>query len=266
MKTTKRVVSSVLLAASVVIGLALPSFGASPSMAEASQRRLTPHALAVALDEDPPDGADPAGSGASPAAPPTTPSDGMVRLSMVPGDNEARLVMRIRRLGQPEQQAPCATRSVMGDIVMTPDGAIASDLSKIVIDMQSLKCSPPLRDANAQALLETQKYPTAVFTFEQAPGLTVPLPVGASPLQFIGQQTVRGVTQPAQYDTTSTFGPSDITGRAQSEQRMTSYGIRPPSIGPLLQVQDMMRVELDFHFQMAGAPTTGMVPGGAAGQ
>ena len=263
MKGMTRGISSVLLAASVVIGVGQPSFGAGPSMAEASQRTLMPGARAVALDDVPSDGADPAGDGSSPAAP--SPSDGLVRLSLVPGDNEARLIMRIRTLGQPEKEAPCATRSVTGDIVMTPDGAIVSELSQIVIDMQSLKCTPPLRDANAQALLETQTYPTAVFTFEQAPGLTVPLPDGESPLQFIGQQTVRGVTQPAQYDTTSTFGPSGVSGRAQSEQRMTSYGIKPPSIGPLLRVQDQMRVEVDFNFQMVEA-TTGMVPEGAAGQ
>ena len=130
--------------------------------------------------------------------------------------------MRLRTLGQPTRPAACATRAVTGEIVLTPDAAIVSDMSKMAVDMKTLKCQPPLRDAMAQQLLETDKYPTANFPCltSRRPGMTVPLLLGDTPPQFIGQQTVHGVTPAgtAQYTATSTFSPTD-RGR----------GTRPPS-------------------------------------
>jgi hypothetical protein len=89
--------------------------------------------------------------------------------------------------------------------------------------------------------------------FEQAPGLTVPLPQGDTTLQFIGQQTVHGVTRPAEYATAATFIPADVTGHATTEHNMSTFGLKPPSIPPLIQVDDGMTVEFDFHAAITGA-------------
>jgi polyisoprenoid-binding protein YceI len=244
-----------ILAASLLISLTLPFAGTAPSTAEAASSPSSPGLAAVAMDEAPPadPGAGDPAAATDPAAAPSAPTDGLVHLGLIPGENEVRFVMRLRTIGQPTRAAACATRAVTGQIVLTQDAAVVSEMSKMVVDMKTLKCAPPLRDTMAQQLLETQKYPTAEFMFEQAPGLTVPLPMGDANLKFIGQQTVHGVTRPAEYTTAATFGPTDVTGHATTDHNMSTFGLKPPSIPPLIQVEDGMTVEFDFHANITGA-------------
>jgi YceI-like domain len=199
-------------------------------------------------------------SGAIPVAPdagddaPVLGTDGLIHLQLVPGDSELRYVISMRTLLQPTQSSACSTRSVTGELVLTPDGAVDSDLSTLVADMRTLHCAPPLRDANAQALLETAKYPTASATFEQAPGLTVPLPLGDASSPLIGQQSLHGVTRHAEYVSAATFTSSDVTGHATTSEKMTDFNIKPPQLGPLLQVDDEMTIQFDFHATISGGP------------
>ncbi len=72
-------------------------------------------------------------------------------------------------------------------------------------------------------------------------------------MKFIGQQTVHGVTRPAEYDTAATFNSTDVTGHAATEHKMSTFGLKPPSIPPLIQVEDGMTVEFDFHANITGA-------------
>src|SRR5438874_1341098 len=134
-----------ILAASLLIGMTLPLAGTAPSTAEAASSPSAPSLAAVAMDEQPPTdpaAGDPA-AGTDPAAAPAAASDGLIHLSLVPGDNEVRFVMRLRTLGQPTRPAACATRAVTGQIVLTQDAAVVSDMSKMVVDMKTLKCAPP---------------------------------------------------------------------------------------------------------------------------
>ena len=257
-----------VLAASLALSLALPLIGPAPDTAQAAVNPVSSSLAVAAQDQDNPDAASPgvadpnAGSPATPDpdAPRLNASDGLVHLGLIPGANEARFIMNIRTLGQPPRKSACATRDVTGEIVLTPEGAVVSDMSKVTADMRTLHCQPPLRDNMAQSLLETQKYPYAIFTFEQATGLTVPLPTGDTTLQFIGQQFVHGVTRPAEYTTAANFAGSDMTGHASTDYKMTTFNLKPPSIGPLLQVEDDMTVEFDFRASVSGAPTAGLPP------
>ncbi|MGE3269489.1 MAG: YceI family protein [Chloroflexota bacterium] len=187
-------------------------------------------------------------------------ADGLTRFSLIPGENEARYIMTIQTLGQAPKQAACTTRDVSGEIVMGADGAIISELSKIVVDQRTLQCASPLRNPQAQNLLETKTHPLAEFVVSSAPGLGMPLPEGETAFQLVGDQTVRGQSQPTVYDTLATVTPEGMVGTARSTLKMTSFGITPPSIGPLLQVSDDMIAEVDLKTTvgtaMAGAPAT----------
>ena len=83
-------------------------------------------------------------------------TEGMTRLALIPGESEARYIMTITTLGQPPKQAACSTRAVTGEIVLAPDGSVVQELSKIALDQRTLKCAAPLRDAQAQNLLQTK--------------------------------------------------------------------------------------------------------------
>jgi hypothetical protein len=246
-----------LVAASALASGFLSSAGTMPNAAQAIADPGALNVVAVATDKDSPDapnygdGAPASDTTAQGAAGP----DGLIHLQLVPGDSELRYVISLRTLLQPTQSSACATRNVTGELVLAPDGAVVSDLSTLVADMRTLHCAPPLRDGSAQALLETEKYPIASATFEQASGLTVPLPIGDASSPLIGQQSLHGVTRHAEYAATATFGSSDVTGHATTSEKMTNFNIKPPQLGPLLQVQDDMTIEFDFHATISGGPT-----------
>jgi hypothetical protein len=179
--------------------------------------------------------------------------DGLIHLKLIPGASEARYTMRVQSIGQAPKPATCTTREVAGEIVLTPDGTVVPELSKITVDMRHLNCQAPLSNSRAQSLLETDKYPYAEFAVQQAPGLVLPMTVGqTTPLKYIGDQTVHGVTQNVEYaSTTMTTGP-EVEGRSTANLTMTQFNMKPPSIPPLLQVLDEMVVDIDFRAAVSG--------------
>ena len=183
--------------------------------------------------------------------------DGMVHLTLIPGASEARYTMLVQTLGQAPKPASCATRAVTGDIVLTPDGAVVPELSKISVDMRTLTCAAPLSSSRAQSLLETSKYPFAEFVVQQAPGLTLPLPDGqTTDVQYLGDQTVHGVTRPVAYASTSTAAGAEMTGQSTTQIKMTDFNMTPPSIGPLVHVSDDMTVDLNFRAAVTAPPAS----------
>jgi hypothetical protein len=197
------------------------------------------------------------------SAPPTASAaespDGLIRMALTPGESEARYIMSVRTLGQAPKPAACATRAVSGEVVMAPDGSVVTELSKIVVDQRTLKCQAPLRDNMAQQLLQTAQYPMAEFLVKGTPGLGLPLPTGDTAFQLAGDQSVRGVTQPTVYDTAANLTPDAMVGQARATLKMTSFGITPPSLGPLIQVADEMIAEVDIRAKMGG-PAAGGAP------
>jgi polyisoprenoid-binding protein YceI len=227
--------SRAVLSAAIAASLLLPFAGSSATIASAS----APLATAAAVRAES--------------------ADGLLHIGLIPGESEARYIMTITTLGQPPKQAACATRAVTGEIVLNPDGSVVSELSKIVVDQRTLKCAAPLRDQQAQNLLQTAQHPLATFMITSTPGIGLPLPEGDAAFQLVGEQTVRGVTQPATYETTATFKPDMMTGKSRTTLPMSSFGIKPPSIGPLLQVSDEMIAEVDIK-AMIGTPTAAAIP------
>ena len=106
-----------LLAGAFAASLALPVLGSAPTTASAAESQ-----------------------------------DGLIHLALTPGESEARYIMTVKTvIGQPKAAA-CVTQSVTGEIVLTPEGAVVPELSKIVLDQRTLKCEAPLTDARAQQL------------------------------------------------------------------------------------------------------------------
>jgi hypothetical protein len=227
-----------ILAAAIAASLLLPFSGGAVSVASAAP----PPASGQAAPSD----------GLVRAAEST---DGLIHVSLTPGASEARYIMALSFLGQAPKPAACVTRAVTGDIVMSPDGSIVPELSRISVDQRTLKCQSPLSDTRAQNLLQTAQHPMAEFAVKSAPGLSAPLPVGDAAFQFVGDQTVRGQSQPTAYETTANLTPDALVGKARATLKMTSFGITPPNLG-IAQVMDDMVVEIDLKAAI-GAPSAG---------
>src|SRR5215212_4410104 len=217
-----------LLAAAIAASLLLPFAGAAPAAASAAT--LAPSAV-TARAESP---------------------DGLTHLVLTPGESEGRYIMTVKTLGQPPKPAACATRAVTGEIVLAPDGSVVTELSKIVLDQRTLKCQAPLRDNMGQQLLQTAQHPMAEFLVKGSSGLSLPLPTGDVAFQLSGDQSVRGVVRPTVYDTVANLTPDTMVGQARTTFKMSTFGIAPPSIGPLVQVSDDMIAEIDIKATVGG--------------
>lgn len=180
--------------------------------------------------------------------------DGLVHIALVPGASEARYIMQVRTLGQPPKAAACTTGDVAGQLVLTPDGAVVPELSVLQVNQRSLRCAAPLRDDMAQQLLQTAQYPLATFVARAAPGLPVPLAAGPQAYQMVGDQSVRGVTRSVAYDTAGTSTSEAFEGSSRAVLKMSDYGIKPPSIGPLMQVDDEMVAEMTIRAEISAPP------------
>jgi polyisoprenoid-binding protein YceI len=173
-------------------------------------------------------------------------TDGLVRFNFTPGQSEARFVMQIRTLGQPPKPAACTTRDLTGQLVLTPDGAVVAEQSQVTVNQQSLRCAAPLRDDMTRQILQTDQYPTSTFAPNAVPGLSVPLAAGSQNFQMVGNQTVRGVSQPGIYESTGTVTDGAYEGTSRSMLKLSDFGISPPKLGPLLSVADEMVAEIDI--------------------
>jgi polyisoprenoid-binding protein YceI len=173
--------------------------------------------------------------------------DGLTRITLTPGASEARFIMQVQTIGQPPRPATCTTRDLTGQLVLSPGGDILPDLSQVTIDQRSLKCTAPLRDDMTQQILETAQYPTAAFVPRSMPGLAVPLVPGSQSFQMIGDQTVRNVSRSVTYDSSGTSTPETFDGTSRTLLKMSDFGIKPPSLGPLLSVADEMVAEIDIR-------------------
>lgn len=181
-------------------------------------------------------------------------ADGLIHITFTPGESEARYIMSVRTLGQPPKQATCRTNDVIGELVLTPESTVVSELSRLTVDQRSLKCEAPLRNEMAQQLMQTSQHPTATFVAQSAPGLPVPLQPGAQNYQMIGEQVVRGITRSVTYDTTGTSTTESFEGSSRAVLKMSDFGITPPSLGPLLTVDDQMIAEVSIRASISAPP------------
>lgn len=140
------------------------------------------------------------------------------------------------------------TGAVGGSIVFGPDGAVQPDLSKITIQLRTLRSDEDDRDEFLEdRSLESIKFPLAEYVVEQTPGLPWPLPqAGEISFQLRGSMTMHGVTSPLAWEVVARFSPDGATGRAKTSFKFDKFDIEKPSLFFLLSVEDNIRLELDF--------------------
>jgi polyisoprenoid-binding protein YceI len=67
--------------------------------------------------------------------------------------------------------------------------------------------------------------------------------------QLVGDLTVRDVTVPATFDVTATINGDTLTGIAESNLRMSDFGIDPPNFAQTLTVADPFKVRMELTAQ-----------------
>lgn len=186
------------------------------------------------------------------------------RVDLVPGSGEARYVAREVLAGRGFNEAVGRTPDVSGSILIDGTGAVLAEHSRITVDLRTLQSDSANRDRYVQrTTLQTDQYPTADLVVTGASGLPVPLPVdGAASFELVGDLTVHGVTRPTTWQVTATFGGDAVTGTATTDVLLTDFGMEPPKAGPVLSIEDGVRLEIDVQATLTPA-TAGAVPAGS---
>jgi len=184
-----------------------------------------------------------------PATPTTVLPAGSVRLAIVADQSTASYAAReqLSTFSFPTD-AIGKTGNVSGSIALDPKGAIVPDISKIAVDLTSLKSDQSMRDRFIQhSTLDTSTYPNAVFVPTAVQGLAAPVPTsGQASFKLLGNLTVHGVTKAVTWDVTATFSAQDVKGTATTTVTFEDFGMSPPKAGPVLSVQDSLKLSLDF--------------------
>jgi len=183
------------------------------------------------------------------SAPPADLPAGALRLVMAAEGNQAQFSVReqLANLTLPND-AIGTTTSVSGSLVILPDGQPVAAESRFVVDLTTLKTDSSRRDGYIQRnTLETGTYPEAIFVPASAAGLPAPLPTsGAVAFQLTGDLTVHGVTRPVSWDVTGNVAGQTLSGTATTSITFTDFGMTLPRVGPVLSVEDLIRLQIDF--------------------
>jgi polyisoprenoid-binding protein YceI len=146
-------------------------------------------------------------------------------------------------------EAVGTTRSVAGSVVIAADGSVAADQSRITVDLSKLQSDESRRDNFIKSdTLQTSRYPMATFVPQQVQGLPTALPTsGSATFQLLGDLTVHGVTKPVTWQVTAQFADTTVSGNATTDVKLTDFGMTPPRVGPVLNLEDGLTLELAFN-------------------
>lgn len=192
----------------------------------------------------------PAGGPQGPPPPPPPPTAGAT-LELSSGSASYRVTEQMVGIDFPND-AEGTTDGVTGMLKINPDGSIASE-SKLTADLKGLKSDQDRRDNFIKSrVLETDKFPDAVFVPHKIEGLPKMIPSsGQAGISLTGDLTVHGVTKPVTFRGIVTFNPreSSAAGRASTTFSFSDFGINKPKIPMLLSVEDKITLDLVYRFK-----------------
>lgn len=176
----------------------------------------------------------------------------LTRVDFFPG-GEARYRSLEVLAGRGVNEAIGKTPEISGTLLFDASGAVIPEQSKVIVDLRNLQSDNAMRDRYIQRMtLQTADYPTADFVLTAAPGLPLPLPTsGTVAFELVGDLTLHGVTRPTTWQATASFNENELTGAATTTVLLTDFGMEPPRAGPVVSIEDAVRIELDVRGTIA---------------
>jgi polyisoprenoid-binding protein YceI len=190
-----------------------------------------------------------AASAAASTEPSTTTSDGSVAGTWsVTADSQAgyRVRERLANLSS-TSEAVGRTTQVTGTMQVAGDEVRAV---RVEADLRGLQSDEGRRDnAIRQRGLESERFPTAVFE------LAEPIRLDQEPVsgrqvngQGKGRLSIHGVTREVTANLEGRWDGSSIQVAGRMPVRMTDFQIQPPTVGPVLSIEDGLTVEFRLTF------------------
>jgi polyisoprenoid-binding protein YceI len=181
-------------------------------------------------------------------------SDNTIRLVAVPGKSQAdyRVREQLANVSLPSD-AVGKTNAISGAIVGKADGSIVSSDSKFVVDLSTLQSDRSQRDNFLKrSVLQTDKYPDAVFVPTKVEGLPLTMPPASNvSFKLTGDLTIRDVTKPVTWDVTCQSQDSQGTCHATTSFTFEDFNLTQPRVSVVLSIQDHITLETDVDLQPA---------------
>lgn len=116
------------------------------------------------------------------------------------------------------------------------------------VDLSTLSSDQPLRDG----WMRTDgpnfgRYPDAVFVANGLEDAPTAYTLGEEvTFRLVGDLTIREITQPATFVVTAALNNGTVTGIAEAQVTMSSFGITPPNFANTLTVADEFVIRVEF--------------------
>jgi hypothetical protein len=193
----------------------------------------------------------PAGPAAS--APPSTPSGSaspaLTGLVFDVPDFSGKATIRIREQlfdWPAPDDAVLTTDGITGAFGLRDDGTFA-DGSVLRVPLVTLRSDDDRRADAARETMNADRFRDAIVKPVRATGLTLPLP-GSGTFTFTldSLMTVNNFEREVRWDVTAERSGRDLNVRARTAFKFGLFGMEPPRRGPVLSIQDDIRMEIQL--------------------
>ena len=130
-------------------------------------------------------------------------------------------------------EAVGTTTAFIGQILFD-EGGLPMACSRFDVDMRTLTSDSARRDNYLYGnTLQTEEFPLTTFI-------------------MLGNLTLHGVTNRVAWEATVTRDGDDIRGSAYTTFEMPDFAIVPPTVGPVVSLDETVRLEVDIVARVAG--------------
>ena len=185
------------------------------------------------------------------SSPTAAPVDTLANAYAVGPDSEAGYRVGELLYGQ-RIDAVGRTPDVTGTVALADTRVTAGE---ITVDMSTVKSDQSRRDDYFTAsIMETSRYPNAVFTLTQPVDLGPEFASGGAPItrDATGTLTVKDVTREVTFPLTAVRDGDTIDVSGAVPVTFTDFGIEPPSFGDVVKVDPTGQVEFLLTMSPAG--------------
>jgi len=178
----------------------------------------------------------------NPAAAPS----GVTSYTVVGNQSQAKVTVNEKLAFLPSNtDAVLTTNAMQGQIMLGADGK-PSNVSKIQVDLRTLKSDATQRDNYIrQTTLQSDQFPLAEFVVTGVDGWNGPLQNGQqSTFKLLGAMTIHGVTKPVTLDTTATMNGGTLSGTATTSFTFEDFGMTPSNKANIVTVNDLINLQM----------------------
>jgi polyisoprenoid-binding protein YceI len=194
-----------------------------------------------------------------------TPSVGSEAFVLDSQQSSASYTVNFQAAGQPAPGAVTGeTGDVSGEFLLTSQPNQTIQFLKITVDLRTLDSGSADRDEHIRTdTFETEKYPLALFTAQQAQVLSGSYSEGQS-IQFrlVGELTLHGVTHPVTFIMEGKLGGTTVSGSGTAVIHLSDFGMKDPeitSVVPITIGKDIM-LTISFTAQQEACLHAATVP------